>query len=35
MAVEYYVQPGYSFGDEFAFGLDLIIDAFELRLHPV
>jgi AcrR family transcriptional regulator len=33
MAVEYYVQPGYSFGDEFAFGLDLILDAFTLKLR--
>ena len=26
MASEYYFQPGYDFGDEFEFGLDLILD---------
>jgi hypothetical protein len=24
--VEHILQPGYNFGDEFAFGLDLILD---------
>ena len=27
MATEYVLQPGYDFGDEFEFGLDLILDA--------
>ena len=31
MATEYYLQPGYDFGDEFEFGLELILDALELR----
>jgi AcrR family transcriptional regulator len=26
MATEYYLQPGYDFGDEFTWGLDLILD---------
>jgi AcrR family transcriptional regulator len=26
MATSYYLQPGYDFGDEFRFGLDLILD---------
>jgi AcrR family transcriptional regulator len=31
MAGEYYMQPGYDFGDEFEFGLDLILDALTAR----
>ncbi|MEL6893255.1 MAG: TetR/AcrR family transcriptional regulator C-terminal domain-containing protein [Actinomycetota bacterium] len=27
------MQPGYDFGDEFEFGLDLILDALEARSH--
>ena len=27
MATSYYLQPGYDFGDEFEFGLKLILDA--------
>jgi AcrR family transcriptional regulator len=27
MATGYYLQPGYAFGDEFSWGLDLILDA--------
>jgi AcrR family transcriptional regulator len=27
MATDYYLQPGYDFGDEFEWGLDLILDA--------
>jgi AcrR family transcriptional regulator len=36
MATDYYLQPGYSFGDEFEWGLDLILDALERshRRHP-
>ena len=29
MATTYYLQPGYDFGDEFRFGLDLILDGLE------
>jgi AcrR family transcriptional regulator len=29
MATSYYMQPGYDFGDEFRFGLDLILDGLE------
>jgi AcrR family transcriptional regulator len=32
MATSYYLQPGYDFGDEFRFGLDLILDALEASL---
>jgi AcrR family transcriptional regulator len=32
MATEYYVKPGYDFGDEFEFGLLLILDGLERRL---
>src|ERR671914_881366 len=33
MATTYYLQPGYDFADEFGFGLDLIFDGLERRLH--
>ena len=33
MATTYYLQPGYDFGDEFRFGLDLILDGLEAALH--
>ena len=32
MATSYYLQPGYDFGDEFRFGLDLILDGLEKSL---
>ena len=32
MASTYYLQPGYDFGDEFGYGLDLILDGLETRL---
>jgi AcrR family transcriptional regulator len=32
MATEYYVRPGYDFGDEFGFGLDLVLDGLRSRL---
>ncbi len=32
LAQEHVLQPGYSFSDEFDFGLDLILDALEQRL---
>ena len=31
MATDYYLQPGYHFGDEFEWGLDLILDALRDR----
>ena len=31
MATSYYLQPGYDFGDEFRFGLDLVLDGIERR----
>ena len=31
MATEYYFKPGYDFGDEFEFGLTLILDGLSLR----
>ena len=34
MATSYYLQPGYDFGDEFRFGLDLVLDGIERRLPP-
>jgi AcrR family transcriptional regulator len=33
LAVEHVLQPGYSYGDEFEFGLDLILDGLELAAH--
>ena len=33
MAVEHVLQPGYDYGDEFAFGLDLILDGLERATH--
>src|SRR2546423_4869636 len=32
MATSYYLQPCYDFGDEFGFGLDLILDGIERLL---
>ena len=29
LATEYALKPGYSYGAEFAFGLDLILDGLE------
>ena len=31
MATDYYLRPGYDFGDEFEWGLDLILDGLERR----
>jgi AcrR family transcriptional regulator len=31
MATDYYLQPGYDFGDEFQWGLDLILDGLARR----
>jgi AcrR family transcriptional regulator len=33
LTLEHVLQPGYDFGDEFAFGLDLILDGLE-RIPP-
>jgi hypothetical protein len=29
LAVEHVLQPGYDYGDEYAFGLELILDGLE------
>jgi hypothetical protein len=34
MVSEYYLRPGYHFGDEFDFGLSLILDALDAALSP-
>lgn len=36
MATQYYTRPGYDFGDEFEFGLGVILDALQgsVRLQP-
>jgi AcrR family transcriptional regulator len=31
MATDYYLRPGYSFGDEFEWGLELLLDGLEQR----
>ena len=31
LTVEHVLQPGYDYGDEFDFGLDLILDGLETR----
>ncbi len=33
LAVEHVMQPGYDYGDEFEFGLDLILDGLERARH--
>jgi len=33
LAMEHVLQPGYDYGDEFDFGLDLILDSFEALLR--
>ena len=33
LAVEYVLQPGYDYGNEFEFGLDLILDGLERAIH--
>ena len=35
IAVEYVMQPGYDYGNEFAFGLELILDGLERALRSV
>jgi AcrR family transcriptional regulator len=34
MTVEYVLQPGYNYGNEFAFGLDLLLDSLERVREP-
>lgn len=34
MTVEHVLQPGYDYGNEFEFGLDLILDGLEGARHP-
>jgi hypothetical protein len=33
MATEYILQPGYDYGDEFEFGLGVILDALTRSIH--
>ena len=33
LATEHVLQPGYDYGNEFEFGIDLILDGLENRLH--
>ena len=33
LTVEHVLQPGYDFGAEFGFGLDLVLDGLERMLH--
>jgi AcrR family transcriptional regulator len=33
LATEHVLQPGYDYGNEFEFGLDLILDGLEMLLH--
>ena len=34
LTVEHVLQPGYDYGEEFAFGLDLILDGLERAAAP-
>ncbi|HYN99524.1 MAG TPA: TetR/AcrR family transcriptional regulator C-terminal domain-containing protein, partial [Actinomycetota bacterium] len=34
LTVEHVLQPGYDYGKEFEFGLELILDGLETHLHP-
>ena len=34
LATEYIMQPGYDFGNEFDFGLELILDGLETAARP-
>jgi hypothetical protein len=34
LAVEHVLQPGYDYGDEFEFGLDLILDGLDRLREP-
>jgi AcrR family transcriptional regulator len=34
LAVEHVLQPGYSYGNEFVFGLDIILDGLEAAASP-
>jgi len=34
LAVEHVLQPGYDYGNEFEFGLDLILDGLDRARHP-
>ena len=33
LAIEHVMQPGYDYGDEYEFGLDLILDGLEKARH--
>ena len=32
LTIEHVLQPGYDYGDEYDFGLDLILDGLEKKL---
>ena len=34
LTVEHVLQPGYDYGDEYEFGLDLILDGLDRALQP-
>ena len=34
LTVEHVLQPGYAFGDEFAWGLDLLLDGLDRHARP-
>jgi AcrR family transcriptional regulator len=34
LTTQHVLQPGYDYGDEYAFGLDLILDGLERARHP-
>lgn len=34
LAVEHVLQPGYDYGNEFEFGLDLVLDGLERARRP-
>ena len=31
LTIEYVLQPGYDYGDEYEFGLDLLLDGLEMK----
>ena len=35
LTIEHVLQPGYDYGDEFEWGLDLILDGLERQLNTV
>jgi hypothetical protein len=35
LTIEHVLQPGYDYGDEFAWGFDLILDGLQRQLNSV